>query len=325
VNRPQETIIANELSLPAGRRAPWRNYLELTKPRVVALMVFTAVVGMLLASPVAPPWAVLAFGSAGIALVAGSAAAINHLVDQRIDAVMARTRGRPLPRGALGTPQVAGFAAAIGLAGTALLLAFTNPLCAALTVGSLIGYAGVYSLYLKHRTPQNIVIGGAAGAAPPLLGWVAVSGQVDPGALLLFLIIFVWTPAHFWALAIHRRDDYARAGVPMLPVTHGVPFTATRVLQYALALLAITLLPAHRPGRRVRRLALHPGRGGLRRALRLVCVAPAAGSGALGDADLPLLDRRPVRAVRAAAGRALPVARAGRGVGPTGIAERPPL
>jgi protoheme IX farnesyltransferase len=239
----KEPIIANDLTLPAHRRAAWRNYLELTKPRVVALMVFTAVVGMLLASPVAPPWPVLAFGTLGIALVAGSAAAINHLVDQRIAALMARTRGRPLPRGALGTPQVALFAAGLCAAGVALLLAFTNALCAALTVGSLVGYAGVYSLLLKHRTPQNIVIGGAAGAAPPLLGWVAVSGQVEPGALLLFLLIFVWTPAHFWALAIHRRDDYARAGVPMLPVTHGVAFTARRVQQYAVALWAITLLP----------------------------------------------------------------------------------
>ena len=206
-------------------------------------MLFTVMVGMLLAAPAAPPWPVLAFGVMGIGLVAASAAALNHLVDQRIDAVMARTRGRPLPRGTLSTWQVALFAAAIGLAGVALLLVFTNPLCAALTVGSLIGYAGVYSLFLKHRTPQNIVIGGAAGAAPPLLGWVAVTGQIEPGALLLFLIIFIWTPAHFWALAIHRREDYARAGVPMLPVTHGVAFTARRVLQYAVALWAITLLP----------------------------------------------------------------------------------
>jgi heme o synthase len=206
-------------------------------------MLFTVVVGMLLARPDAPPWPVLAFGVMGIGLVAASAAAVNHLVDQRIDALMARTRGRPMPRGALGTPQVGLFAAVLCAAGLALLIAFTNPLCALLTVGSLIGYAGIYSLFLKRHTPQNIVIGGAAGAAPPLLGWVAVTGQVEPGALLLFLVILVWTPPHFWALAIHRKDDYARAGVPMLPVTHGVPFTATRVLQYAVALWAITLLP----------------------------------------------------------------------------------
>jgi protoheme IX farnesyltransferase len=225
------------------RRARWREYLALTKPRVVALMVFTALAGMFLATHASVPWRVLLCGSLGIAMVAGAAAALNHLVDRRIDALMARTRARPLPRGALGTTQVALFALLLAAGGSALLLAATNALCTALTLASLLGYAGVYSLWLKHRTPQNIVIGGAAGAAPPLLGWVAVSGTLDPGALLLFLIIFVWTPPHFWPLAIHRRDDYARAGVPMLPVTHGVAHTADRVLAYALLLWGVSLLP----------------------------------------------------------------------------------
>ncbi|NCT84347.1 MAG: protoheme IX farnesyltransferase [Comamonadaceae bacterium] len=228
-------------TLPAARPR-WRDYLALTKPRVVALMAFTVVVGMLLSAR-PPPWQPLLLGTLGIALVAGAAAALNHLVDRRLDARMARTRGRPLPRGALGPREVAGFAALLGAAGLALLLAFTNLLCALLTLASLLGYAVVYSLFLKHATPQNIVIGGAAGAAPPLLGWVAITGHIEAGALLLFLIIFVWTPPHFWALAIHRRDDYAQAGVPMLPVTHGVAFTAARVLAYTLALLPISLLP----------------------------------------------------------------------------------
>ena len=179
----------------------------------------------------------------GIGLVAGAAAAINHLVDRRIDAIMARTRGRPLPRGAVRGAQVLVFAATLGLAGMWLLLVFTNGLCAVLTFASLVGYAVVYSMFLKRATPQNIVIGGAAGAAPPLLGWVAVTGQLDPGALLLFLIILVWTPPHLWALAIHRRDDYARAAVPMLPVTHGVAFTSARILLYTLVLFGVTLVP----------------------------------------------------------------------------------
>ena len=224
-------------------RAPWRAYLELTKPRVVALMLFTVVVGMLLSTRGQLPWRVLLFGSLGIGLVAGAAAAINHLVDRHVDAIMARTRGRPLPRGTVSAAQVLGFAATLGGAGMWLLLVFTNWLCAALTFASLIGYAVIYSMFLKHATPQNIVIGGAAGAAPPLLGWVAVTGQLDPGALLLFLIILVWTPPHFWALAIHRRDDYARAAIPMLPVTHGVAFTSGRILVYALALCVVTFMP----------------------------------------------------------------------------------
>jgi protoheme IX farnesyltransferase len=231
------------VAAPTRVRPRWREYATLTKPRVVALMVFTALAGMFLATHAHVPWRVLLFGSLGIALVAGAAAALNHLVDRRIDAMMARTRARPLPRGALSTTQVALFALVLSAAGSALLLATTNALCTALTLASLLGYAGIYSLWLKHRTPQNIVIGGAAGAAPPLLGWVAVSGSLDAGALLLFLIIFVWTPPHFWPLAIHRRDDYARAGVPMLPVTHGVAHTADRVLAYALALWGVSLVP----------------------------------------------------------------------------------
>jgi protoheme IX farnesyltransferase len=223
--------------------APWRAYLELTKPRVVALMLFTVVVGMLLATDAVVKWSILVFGTLGIGLVAASAAAINHLVDRRIDAVMARTRGRPLPRGELVGTQVACFAAILAVAGLVLLLVATNIWCAVLTFSSLIGYALIYSVGLKHRTPQNIVIGGAAGAAPPLLGWVAVTGQIDPGAWLLFLIILIWTPPHFWALAIHRREDYARASIPMLPVTHGVAFTADRILAYALALVLLSAMP----------------------------------------------------------------------------------
>jgi protoheme IX farnesyltransferase len=206
-------------------------------------MVFTVLVGMRLSTHGELAWWLWLFAPLGIGLVAASAAAVNHLVDRHVDGLMARTRGRPLPRGELSTAQVARFATVLGVAGLALLSAFTNPLCVLLTFGSLIGYAVIYSMYLKRLTPQNIVIGGAAGAAPPLLGWVAVTGQVEPGALLLFLIILIWTPPHFWALAIHRREDYRRADIPMLPVTHGVPFTADRILQYTVALCVVTLLP----------------------------------------------------------------------------------
>lgn len=224
-------------------RRHWRDYLELTKPKVVALITFTAMVGMFLATPAMVPWAVLVFGALGIALSAGAAAAINHLVDQRIDTLMLRTRRRPLPCGHLDRWQVLTFALLLGMSGMALLLAFTNALTALLTFCSLIGYAVIYTLFLKRATPQNIVIGGAAGAAPPLLGWVAVTGQVDPGALLLFLIIFAWTPPHFWALAIHRRHEYAKADIPMLPVTHGVAFTRLHILLYTIILFLITWLP----------------------------------------------------------------------------------
>jgi len=218
-------------------------YFELCKPRVVYLIVFTAVVGMLLAVPGWPPLNAVVAGTLGIALAASSAAAINHLLDQRIDAVMARTRDRPLPSGQLGVRQVLWFALILGVVSMILLVVWVNPLTAVLTFFSLIGYAIIYTLWLKRATPQNIVIGGAAGAAPPLLGWTAVTGSIDPGALILFLIIYAWTPPHFWALAIHRRHDYAAVDIPMLPVTHGVQFTRWHILFYTILLIIVTILP----------------------------------------------------------------------------------
>ena len=218
-------------------------YFELCKPRVVYLLVFTAVVGMFLAVPGWPPLNALIAGTLGIGLAASSAAAINHLLDQRIDAVMARTRDRPLPSGQLSAKQVLWFALILCVVSMILLIVWVNPLTAILTFFSLIGYAIIYTLWLKRATPQNIVIGGAAGAAPPVLGWVAVTGSVDPGALILFLIIYVWTPPHFWALAIHRRHDYAAVDIPMLPVTHGVQFTRWHILFYTILLIIVTTLP----------------------------------------------------------------------------------
>ena len=228
----------------AGR---WRQYWILTKPRVVALIVFTALVGMFLAVPGLPPLRETVLGLLGIWLAAASAAAINHVLDQRIDAVMARTHDRPLPTGGLRTAQAVTFAVVLGVASMLILWFGTNPLAAVLTFGSLIGYAIVYTGWLKRATPQNIVIGGIAGAAPPLLGWAAVTGMQGEWdwahALLLVLIIFVWTPPHFWALAIFRREDYSRAMVPMLPVTHGVVYTRWQILLYTVLLFLATLLP----------------------------------------------------------------------------------
>ena len=221
----------------------WRHYFELTKPRVVALIVFTAVVGSLLASPGLPPLHVLLWANLGIALAAACAATINHVLDRRIDEQMSRTQARPLPTGQLTEVQALAFAAVLGFTSMAILAFLINLLTAVLTFASLIGYAVVYTVWLKRATSQNIVIGGAAGAAPPVLGWTAVTGTVDPNALLLFLIIFIWTPPHFWALAIARRDDYARAGIPMLPVTHGLEYTRLQVLLYTVLLTVVTTLP----------------------------------------------------------------------------------
>lgn len=221
----------------------WRAYWELTKPGVVALLMVTAVIGMFLATPGMVPWRVLILGSLGMALAMMASAVINQIMDQRIDAIMARTHKRPLVQGRVNTRAALVFAAVLGLASLVILDVFINRLTAVLTFFGIIGYAFIYTLWLKRATPQNIVIGGLAGAIPPLLGWTAVTGEVHPHALLLVLIIFAWTPPHFWALAIHRRDEYAKADIPMLPVTHGLEFTKTAVLLYTVILFVIALLP----------------------------------------------------------------------------------
>lgn len=232
------TTLAEKNAAPA-----WRAYWELTKPGVVALLMVTAVIGMFLATPGLPPLRVILLGSLGLALAMMSSAVINQVMDQRIDAVMARTRQRPLVQGRVDTRAALFFAIVLCVVSLLLLTVFINPLTAVLTFFGVIGYAGIYTLWLKRATPQNIVIGGIAGAIPPLLGWTAVTNEVHPHALLLVLIIFAWTPPHFWALAIHRRDEYAKADIPMLPVTHGLAFTKTSVLLYTIILCLTALLP----------------------------------------------------------------------------------
>ncbi|MGE5090211.1 MAG: heme o synthase [Candidatus Levyibacteriota bacterium] len=220
-----------------------RQFLALAKPRVVSLIVFTAVIGMFLAVPGIPPAGAVVFGTIGIALVAGAAAAVNCLVEQNIDKLMRRTSWRPLPRGQLTSWETLAFAGVVGAAGLAILYQFVNPLTMWLTLATFVGYAIIYTVLLKPATPQNIVIGGASGAMPPVLGWAAVTGTVPAEALLLFLIIFVWTPPHFWSLALYRREDYRNAQLPMLPVTHGMRYTQVMILLYTVALTAVTLMP----------------------------------------------------------------------------------
>ena len=223
--------------------ARWPDFLELTKPRVVALMLITAVIGMCMAVPGFVPWQPLVLGNIGIAFCAGAAAAINHVVDERIVQKMSRTTNRPVAQGRVSQTEAIAFAAVLAFLGAALLAITINVLTAVLTVASLVGYAFIYTMFLKRATPQNIVIGGLAGAAPPLLGWTAVTGEIHAHGLLLVLIIFAWTPPHFWALAIHRKEEYAAVGIPMLPVTHGNRFTALHILLYTILMFLITLLP----------------------------------------------------------------------------------
>src|SRR5580700_4377838 len=235
---------AQESAASKNARLPkWRSYVRLTKPKVVALITFTSLAGALLASSALPGWRILLWSTLGVALASGCAATINQVIDRSIDAQMARTHARPLPAGLLTQQNALVFAAVLGGAAMLILGWLINVLTATLTSLSLIGYAVIYTAWLKRATPQNIVIGGAAGAVPPILGWVSVTNSIDPDALILFLIIFLWTPPHFWALAIARRDDYARAGIPMLPVVYGVEYTRRRMLQYTLLLAIVTLLP----------------------------------------------------------------------------------
>ncbi len=232
-----------ELSIREQSGITWRHYYEMTKPKIILLIAFTALVGMLLSTPGVVAWQPLLFGLTGISLAAACGAVVNHIIDQRIDAVMERTHNRPIPSGEMDTAHAVGFALLLGVVSMLMLGFLVNPLTALLTFFALIGYAFIYTLYLKRSTPQNIVWGGIAGAAPPLLGWCAITNSVPLEAFLLLLIIFVWTPPHFWPLAIHRRKEYARAKVPMLPVTHGIEFTKQQVLIYSLMLLAVSLMP----------------------------------------------------------------------------------
>lgn len=240
--KPSSASIASAVRARSFRSVA-REYFSLTKPKVVSLIVFTAIVGMFLSTPAMVPWHILILATLGIGLAAGSAAAINHVIERDSDALMTRTRARPLPTGQLTSRQAIVFASVLAIIAMAILVAGVNILTAVLTLATLIGYSVVYTVFLKRATPQNIVIGGAAGAAPPVLGWTAVTGEVASDALLLFLIIFVWTPPHFWALALYRHQDYANAGIPMLPVTHGPAFTRLYILLYTILLAAVTLMP----------------------------------------------------------------------------------
>jgi protoheme IX farnesyltransferase len=225
------------------KRASWRDYYEMTKPRVVMMMILTAMVGMFLAVPGMVPLDALLWGNVGIALVASAGAVVNHLIDHRIDTIMQRTLKRPIPQGRVTPTQALLFACAICLSGMAILMWLVNPLCAWLTLASFVGYAIIYTGWLKRATPQNIVIGGLSGAMPPLLGWTAVTGTVEDGGLLLVLIIFAWTPPHFWPLAIHRKNDYAKTNIPMLPVTHGEALTKLHTLLYTIIMLVVSVMP----------------------------------------------------------------------------------
>jgi len=237
----QSNVIVSSHSAPST--PIWRDYYEITKPRVVALLVLTALVGMCLSVPGIIPWQVLVPSMIGIGFLSSAAAAINHIVDERIDSVMGRTHNRPLPNGRLTARSATIFAVLLAVTGFVVLYGFVNPLTAWLTLSGLVGYSFVYTMYLKRATPQNITIGGLAGAIPPLLGWTAMTNEVHPNALLLVLLIFTWTPPHFWALAIHRKDEYAKVNIPMLPVTHGIDFTKTQILLYTVLLFVVGLLP----------------------------------------------------------------------------------